>query len=130
MNTYKPMFKNPIKLIQHKNEKPDKYFEEKQKNIYNLFSKLQNNDSNDFNNWMNSPLHKKNPYITSNQVKYKRSLIFNNNEIVTKKMYIEHFISLIEKKLTDNNYTINNNKQFRDTIASFVYRNSAINNGY
>ena len=41
-----------------------------------------------------------------------------------KKTYVYEFINNLTGILNKHGYSINNNKQFRNTIASFIYKNS------
>ena len=43
---------------------------------------------------------------------------------MAKKTYVIEFINNLTGMLDKYGYSINNNKQFRNTIASFIYRNS------
>jgi hypothetical protein len=78
-----------------------------------------------FNSWLESPLYEKDHIIQFNQIKYKKKLIFNEDGgVVKKNVYIIHFINTLTDVLNKKGYSINNNKQFRNTVTSFIYKNS------
>ena len=114
-NNYKPMFpNNPIKLI----KKKDITYTENESNICKLFENIRNNK---FKLWLNSPLKSKE---ITHRNKYKGSYIYENDHVIKKRHFVNQFIEDVELLLKKNGYSINNNKQFRDEIASFIYRQS------
>ena len=114
-NNYKPMLpNNPIKFI----KKKDSTYTENETNICKLFDSIRNNK---FKSWLNSPLKSKE--VTS-RGKYKGSYIYENDYVINKRDFVNQFIEDIQSLLKKNGYSIDNNKQFRDEIASFIYRQS------
>ncbi len=122
MNTYKPLVpNNPLKFFKSQKDDGQK-FTENEKQIYKLFSNIKKNK---FKNWMDSSLQKKIPTLINNKIVYKGKNIYNDNkDSIEKHHYVQHFITKFENILTNNGYTINYNKEFRDTIATFIYKNS------
>tara|TARA_B100000795_G_C22457911_1_gene308132 strand:- start:18 stop:368 length:351 start_codon:yes stop_codon:yes gene_type:complete len=111
-NNYKPMIpNNPIKFIkrEEKEEKEDYINSELHEKIIN----------NNFKLWLESPLQNKE--ISFNG-KYRGADIYDNCLIVQKKQFINKFLHDIEELIVTNGYEINNNKQFRNEIASFIYK--------
>ena len=78
-----------------------------------------------FHSWLDSPLHEKDYIVQFNQIKYKKKRMYTDDgEEITKKTYVSEFINNLTGILSNHGYSINNNKQFRNTIASFIYKNS------
>lgn len=115
-NDYKPMLpNNKIKILKSKRKE--------YKNDESLNELFSNINKHRFQNWLNSPLKEKEIYLSFGRYKRRGYYIYNtNNEIVTKKHYITRFCNDMKKILEENKYTINNYKQFRDDVASFIYR--------
>tara|TARA_Y100001970_G_C14166827_1_gene821786 strand:+ start:640 stop:993 length:354 start_codon:yes stop_codon:yes gene_type:complete len=114
-NNYKPMLpNNPIKFMKKKNTTytPNEY------KINELYKNIRNNK---FKSWMNSPLQNKEISLRG---KYKGSYIYDNDKVIKKKNLVYQFLEDIKMLLNKNGYEIDNNKQFRDEIASFIYRQS------
>ena len=85
--------------------------------IHELFSNLKKRR---FYNWIESPLKSKE---INNVGKYKGVYIYDTcDNVVLKKEYIQEFIEDLTKIIEDCGYQINNNKLFRDTIASYIYK--------
>lgn len=112
---YKPLLpNNPIKFI----KKEEKKYTNNELKILELYKNIRNNK---FKSWLNSPLKRKE--ITSTG-KYKGSYIYDNDSLIEKRHFINKFIENVELLLNKNGYQIDNNKQFRDEISSFIYRQS------
>ena len=120
-NNYKPLLPN------HKL----KFFKSSQKfesdnyktNTNKSFSIFENNEKNNFQTWLNSPLQEKVPTLLHRQIKYRKRYIYDKNDnLVTKRKYVSSFINQFEELLEKNKYQINNKKEFRDTISSFIYK--------
>lgn len=78
-----------------------------------------------FHSWLESPLHEKDYIVQFNQIKYiKKRIYTDDGEEIKKKKYVSEFINNLTSILNNHGYSINNNKQFRNTIASFIYKNS------
>ena len=114
-NNYKPMLpNNPIKIMEKKETKCT----HNELKISELYKNIKNNK---FKSWLNSPLQNKEISLMG---KYRGTYIYDNDTIVKKKQFIYKFLDDITVLLKKNGYEIDNNKQFRDEIASFVYRQS------
>lgn len=117
-NNYKP-------LVPHSKIK---FFKSSTKNNLEntAITNIQYNINNQrFNSWLESPLYEKDHIIQFNKIKYIKKRIYNEDgEEVKKKIYVKQFINTLTGILNKNGYAINNNKQFRNTIASFIYKNS------
>ena len=117
-NNYKPLIPNSkIKTFKSKiKDSPgDSAISELQDSIRNTR----------FHSWLDSPLHEKDHMVQFNQIKYiKKRMYTEDGEEITKKIYVSEFINNLTGILNKYGYSINNNKQFRNTIASFIYRNS------
>ena len=117
-NNYIPLLpNNHIKFIKKEEKKENKYTNNELK-IFELYKNIRNNK---FKSWLNSPL--KNKEVSSTG-KYKGTYIYDNDSIVTKQQFVNKFLHDIVVLLDKNFYTIDNNKQFRDEIASFIYKQS------
>jgi len=116
-NTYKPLLPNhKIKTFRVNTE--DKYGEGER--MYKLFSDI---EKGKFQIWLNSPLKEK--YI-NNRGKWSGKNMYNNNDdVIPVKSYVNEFITLLTGLLEKNGHTINNNKLFRDTVASYIYKVSS-----
>ena len=115
-NNYKPLI--PNKTIKFIKKEKKTYTDDKK--IGELFRNIREDK---YQSWLNSPLQEKNVYLSFGKYKNKGSYIYNDDDnIVTKKDYINRFIYNLEKNIDKNGYTINNDKLFRDTIASYIYR--------
>ena len=113
-NTYKPIFPNKkIKTVKLTDD-TNSYQEDK---IYELFSSL---EKNRFKNWINSPLKEK---VLNNRGSYTGKYTYDVcDNVVLKKNYVLEFINNLVKFCESYGYKINNNKQFRDTVASYIYK--------
>jgi hypothetical protein len=120
-NNYKPLLPNhKLKFF----DSSKKYESDKYKtNTNKSFSIFNNNKEINFENWLNSPLHEKVPTLLHKQIKYRKRNIYDNNDnLITKRKYVSSFINQFEELLEKNNYKINNKKEFRDTISTFIYK--------
>lgn len=117
-NTYKPLLPNH-KIKTFRVNTDDKNNQEE--SIYKLFSNIK---TNNFQTWLNSPLKEK--YMNNNG-KWAGKYMYNNDSVITVKSYINEFIKNFIELLEKNNHSINNNKLFRDTIASYIYKLSSKN---
>jgi len=113
--TYKPIFPNKtIKTITKKKE--DKY-SDKEYRIQKLFDSIRNNK---FKSWIDSPLKNK---VMSSLGKYKGTYIYDDEDnIVVKKQFLSKFLHDLNLLLDQDGYSINNNKLFRDEVATFIYK--------
>ena len=116
-NTYKPLLPNhKIKTFRVNTE--DKYGEGER--IHKLFSEIKQNN---FQIWLHSPLKEK--YINDRGKWSGKNMYNNDNEVITVKSYVNEFITLLTDLLEKNGHSINNNKLFRDTVASYIYKVSS-----
>ena len=118
-NNYIPLIPNhKLKFFDSsKKYESDKY------NTNKSFSIFNNNKEIHFENWLNSPLDQKVPTLLHRQIKYRKCNIYDNNDnLITKRKYVSSFINQFEELLEKNNYKINNKKEFRDTISTFIYK--------
>ena len=113
-NTYKPIFPNKkIKTMKLSDDK-NSYQEDR---IYELFSSL---EKNRFKGWINSPLKEK---VFNDRGVYKGKYMYDNcDNVIIKKTYVVEFINKLVKFCESYGFKINNNKQFRDTVASYIYK--------
>lgn len=65
-----------------------------------------------FEDWLNSPVVKEDCHITS--------LLLNRE--YTHKKFIQEFIMNLTKDIESRGYNIENTKQFKNEIATFIYR--------
>ena len=114
---YKPLVpNNPLKFVNLRSHKPL---------IRNQVINRTFSENSKFKLWLDSNLLEKKSFINRNTINYKGEKIYDNDlEVVTKKKYIVNFINKLNNLLEENNYKINNNKEYRDTIATFIYKNS------
>ena len=63
-----------------------------------------------FNTWLSKPLQQEGEYV------------YDNDILITKDIFVNNFIFELEKVLGD--CLIKQNKEFRDEIASFIYKYS------
>ncbi len=117
-NNYKPLIPNS-KIKTFKSKMKDNPGD-------SIISELQYSIRNSkFHSWLDSPLHEKDHIVQFNQIKYKKKRMYTDDgEEITKKIYVSEFINNLTGILNKHGYSINNNKQFRNTIASFIYKNS------
>jgi hypothetical protein len=66
-------------------------------------------------------------YIEEKNNKFHNWLSLNDHNYVTNDEKIQLFIKNIEMLTKKNGYTINNEKLFKDEIASFIYKTSKFN---
>lgn len=118
-NTYKPLLpNNKIKTFRINTD--DNNCQEKR--IHKLFSDIKNNK---FQIWLNSPLKER--YINNNGKWSGKYMYNNNNDVISVKSYVNEFIKNLTALLSENDHSINNNKLFRDTVASYIYKLSSNN---
>ena len=80
-----------------------------------------------FISWLNKPLKRKLPTYSNNEKYYESSLVYYEDNIVKRKVFVNNFIEQLNSIVIDNDYIINNNKEFRDEIACFIYKYSKKN---
>ena len=113
--TYKPIF--PNKTIKTFTKKKEDKYSDKEYRIQKLFDSIR---INKFNSWIESPLKNKE---MSNRGKYKGTYIYDDEDnIVLKKQFLSKFLHDLNLLLHKNGYSINNNKLFRDEVATFIYK--------
>ena len=114
-NKYKPLL--PDKKIKTFRVSDDNSNTERELRIHELFSNLKQQR---FRSWIESPLKYR---VMNDRGNYKGKYIYNNcDNIVLKKDYLHEFIENLTQMLQSYGYQINNNKLFRDTIASYIYK--------
>jgi len=74
--------------------------------------------------WTEEQLEKNYYTYSNNNKKIEKERICLNGYIFKKKDYIDNFMNDIEDLILSNGFVINNDKEFRDEMASFVYRYS------
>lgn len=77
-----------------------------------------------FLSWIEEPLEKNYHTYSNNIKKIEKERVCLNGCILKKRDYIDNFINDIEDLILSNGFVINNDKEFRDEMASFVYRHS------
>jgi hypothetical protein len=77
-----------------------------------------------FKAWVEESLERKYYTYSNNNKKMEKNNICLNGYIFKKKDYIDNFINEIEDLILSNDFIINNDKEFRDEMASFVYKYS------
>ena len=113
-NNYKPLLPNKkIKTFRVSDDTNS----HNERRIYELFSNLKQQR---FQLWINSPLKSR---TLNDRGKYVGKYIYNDlDNVILKGAYIEEFIENIIRMMESYGYSINNNKLFRDTIASYIYK--------
>lgn len=66
-------------------------------------------------------------YIKEKNNNFHNWLSLNDHNYITNNEKIQLFIKNIEILIKKNGYTINNEKLFKDEIASFIYKTSKFN---
>ena len=95
----------------------DSKYSHNEKKLYDLFESLKHTR---FQSWIQSPLYKKT--IATNG-KYKGKYIYDDEyDVILKKKFVQYFIYSFQDLLRKYGYSINNDKLFRDEVASFIYR--------
>jgi len=74
--------------------------------------------------WLEEQLEKNYYTYSNNNKNIEKERIYLNGYILKKKDYVDNFMNDIEDLILSNGFVINNEKEFRDEIASFVYRYS------
>tara|TARA_Y100000816_G_C26082720_1_gene570903 strand:+ start:307 stop:573 length:267 start_codon:yes stop_codon:yes gene_type:complete len=77
-----------------------------------------------FNDWLKDYITTTKPSYSNNTKKMNKSLLYHNNNLVEKKTFVNNFVDELTTLVTSNGHTINNDKQFRNEIASFIYKYS------
>ena len=77
-----------------------------------------------FNDWLNDYMTASKPLYFNNTKKVKKSLLYCDNVLVERKTFVNNFVDELTTLVTSNGFTINNDKQFRNEIASFIYKYS------
>lgn len=77
-----------------------------------------------FTSWLEDPLKRNYCTYSNNNKKIEKRNVCLNGYIFKKKDYVENFINDIEDIVISNGFIINNDKEFRDEMASFVYKYS------
>ena len=113
-NNYIPLVPGKsIKLIKKEDKKP----QPEDIKMKKLFESLQNNR---FQSWLDSPLKLK---TISKNGKYRGTYFYDDEgDVVSKKIFVTNFIVRLKNIIEENGYSINNNKLFRDTVASYIYK--------
>jgi len=113
-STYKPLI--PNKTIKPFPKKENNY-SQNELQMKKLFVTIRNNR---FKSWLDSPLENKEFSIHR---KYKGVYIYDDeHDIVKKKQFLTKFLLDFNLLLEKNGYSIDNNKLFRDEIATFIYK--------
>jgi len=74
--------------------------------------------------WLEEQLEKNYYTYSNNNKNIEKERIYLNGYILKKKDYVDNFMNDIEDLILSNGFVINNEKEFRDEMASFVYRYS------
>tara|TARA_B110000444_G_scaffold240461_1_gene255822 strand:+ start:275 stop:544 length:270 start_codon:yes stop_codon:yes gene_type:complete len=82
------------------------------------------NNNKKFISWLEEPLERKYYTYSNNNKKIEKKRICLNGYIFKKKDYVDNFINDIEDLILSNGFIINKDKEFRDEMASFVYKYS------
>jgi len=77
-----------------------------------------------FNIWLQQPMKRTYPTYANNYKYLESNFVYYKYNLVKKKTFVNNFIDQINSIITKNSYTINNDKQFRNEIASFIYKYS------
>lgn len=77
-----------------------------------------------FTSWLEESLTKNYNTYSNNNKKIEKQNVCFNGYILKKKNYVDIFINDIEDLILSNGFIINNDKEFRDEMSSFVYKYS------
>ena len=77
-----------------------------------------------FISWLKQPMKRIYPTYANNKKYLESNVVYYKDNIVEKKTFVNNFINQIDSLITENEYLIINNKEFRDELASFIYKYS------
>ena len=115
---------NPVRnyLIKTNN---DKDFTKDDEKLYDFFlelEKIREREKNrKFQKWLNTEIDYNNYYYDEDTDEYSEG---DEEKIIKIKNIITYFTQNLMETLKNNGYEINNEKQFKDEIASTLYRDS------
>lgn len=121
MNNYKPLVpNNKLKFFDSSKKYESDHYKTNTNNSFSIFSQMKETK---FNDWLDSPLYEKIPTILHKQIKHRKCYIYDNDDnLITKRKYVSSFINQLEELLEKRDFQINNKKEFRDTISTFIYK--------